>query len=1133
MKQLINDGWSFVKLACGSTLEDALKACFEPVDLPHDWLIWQEDLYESADAWYQRKIVRNENGGGITLLRFDGVYMDCDVLLNGEIIFSHPYGYTAFDVPLTGKLHAGANTVMVHIRHQSPNSRWYSGSGIYRDVFLVTLPENHMVPDGLSVSERETGNGWYLDVTAETAGPGKALFRCFLTGADGSYVCSAEGAHENGKVRAALSVPDARNWSPDDPYLYSLTLIYGEQTEVIRIGLRSVLLDPDHGFQMNHHPLKLHGVCLHHDLGALGAAFHEKAARRQLRLMKQMGVNAVRTSHNPPASKFLDLCDELGILVVDEAFDMWERSKTQYDYARFFKENVRKDVASWIRRDRCHPCVIMWSVGNEIYDMHADAQGAGITEFLAGLVRLHDPDRHAFVTFGCNYMPWEGGQHCAEYVDAVGYNYGEKLYSMHHREHPRWVIYGSETGSMLSSRGVYHFPAEESIMCEADEQCSALGNSNTSWGADNLPKLIFDDLHNQFSLGQFIWSGTDYIGEPTPYHTRSCYFGQADTACFPKDSFYLFQCFWTDRQTVHIGVSWDWNIGQMIDIPVMTNCCETELFLNGKSIGRKKNTLISDGILPMWKIPFEPGILQALAYNADGTIACRDLQVTPGETDHFILSPEDPFILSDGWDLAFVHITAADPDGHPVLNARDRIVIEVSGGGRLIGTDNGDPTDTDSYKSACRRLFNGKLLIIAGSNGKKEPLRIRVTGSLRSVAETVIPVKTALPLPGISCVQRIPPCSRDIVVPIRRIDLQAEENPNLTPEHPQCSFRFRVLPDGAVSGHIDWQITNSAGIQVPNASLTAKDQSVTVGVQSNGTFYLRALYGEKEGKTDFISQIEFSAEGFGFPALNPYQYIPAALYDFSEGAIGAGNEKGISFDSDESSMIGFSRIDFGNAGTDRIHIDLFALNDELYEMELLAGQPGKPPVPVASLPYCKPSLWNVYQGENWKLPHRLQGILTICFRINAKVHMKGFCFEKQPDACFRRSAISADRISGDHFQILKDGVYGIGNNVTLTWNSIDFGTVNDAILELDGHTSHPVNTVHIRIMDTEKNVVSSIAEFQGNHHPVQRFRIFVLPGVCSVSFVFLPGCSFDFRGFRFLQIQETDSTVNCGKGRIR
>jgi beta-galactosidase len=612
MTRLINGGWEFLKLPNGSSITDAKSSSgWVPVDLPHDWLIWQADnLYESADAWYRRSIRMDADLPPVCLIHFDGVYMDCDILLNDEVIDSHAYGYTAFTTDLSSRLHPGMNEVMVHIRHQSPNSRWYSGSGIFRDVTLLFLPESHIVPDSFYIVESKDDETWNIAVTAETAGGSDIPFQFDLLDRELNTAATVCGRSSGSSVSAVLHLPDAHLWSVSSPYLYTLRWQYGEQTGVRKIGIRSIRMDPDSGLYINNESIKLKGVCLHHDLGALGAAFHEKAARRQLKLMQEMGVNALRTSHNPPAEKMLDLCDELGILVVDEAFDMWERSKTEFDYARFFPTWEERDVASWIRRDRCHPSVIMWSIGNEIYDVYADIRGAEVTQMLKEQVEFHDPARHAAVTFGCNYMPWEGGQRCADILKTAGYNYGENLYATHHRQHPDWVIYGSETGSILSSRGVYHFPIEKPIMSEADLQCSALGNSNTSWGASDLRHMIVDDLNCPYSMGQFIWSGIDYIGEPTPYHTRSCYFGQADTACFPKDPYYLFQSIWGTAPVLHIGVTWDWNPGQLIDIPVMTNCAAAELFLNGESLGRKTVDL-SDGdqCLPLWKTAYIPGVL--------------------------------------------------------------------------------------------------------------------------------------------------------------------------------------------------------------------------------------------------------------------------------------------------------------------------------------------------------------------------------------------------------------------------------------------------------------------------------------------------------------------------------------------
>ena len=1115
MRKLINDGWLFAKLPAGSTLEDAEKAEFVPVDLPHDWLIWQTDLYETADAWYRRELELPEEHDPVVLVRFDGVYMDCDILLNGEVIRTHRYGYTAFDVPLTGKLKAGRNILMVHIRHLSPNTRWYSGSGIYRDVYLETLPENYLIPGSLYLKEEEKDDGkWQMKITAQADGTGGEGFECILLDRDDRQVACAESSIEGQNITACMEIPEARTWSPENPYLYKLHIRYGKQTEVRKIGLRSVFADPDRGLFLNGQPVKLRGVCLHHDLGALGAAFHKKAAARQLQLMKEMGANAVRTSHNPPASDFLDLCDEMGILVIDEAFDMWERPKTDHDYARFFDECFTEDVASWIRRDRCHPCVIMWSIGNEIYDMHADSRGTELTEILNEQVRLHDPLCRALTTFGCNYMPWQGGQRCAEHVDIVGYNYGERLYEKHHAEHPGWIIYGSETGSVLSSRGIYHFPAGQSIMCEADSQCSALGNSNTSWGADSMKRILAADMQLSYSLGQFLWSGIDYIGEPTPYHTRSCYFGQADTACFPKDPYYLVQSYWTKKKMIHIGVSWDWNRGQITDVPVMTNCSEAELFLDGQSLGRKKNNLYDGERFPLlWQIPFRPGTLCARGYDEAGRMICEDYRYTPGETAYLKLSCENEAMLSDGRDLIFVTVSAEDRNHHPVENARNRIRAAVTGGGRLIGTDNGDSTDTDSYKCDNRRLFSGKLLLIIASNGKPEDVHIRVKGNDCTAGELTVPVRNAEIISGISCTQEVYSRPLPEAVSVRRIDLAPRDSTALTPEHDCCTFCFSVLPENAAP-EIQWQATNASGIESPCVKLEQEKDTVTVRASGDGNFYLRALCREN-GQCVLISQTEFSAEGFGNPSYDPYRYVSAGLYDLHEGEIGAGNEKGIAFARDGESMIGFRQVDFGKTGSDRITVDIFALDSNPYDIELFTVKDNGEERRIGTLHYEKPSIWNVYQPETWTLEERLTGIQTLCFRMRDKVHMKGFVFETQQRAYLRHPAASADRIYGDSFMIRDNAVAGIGNNVTLTWEEMDFGGSGSVLLEIEGETPLEINTVTVRIRNEQGEEITGIADFAGRGARIQQFPVQVPAGVCSVSFVFLPGSNFDFEGFRF------------------
>ena len=376
VEQLLNDGWQFCKLPLGSTLEDVSNAALQAVDLPHDFLIENEnDLYETTDAWYLRTLDVPESWcASCVLVRFDGVYMDCDVLLNGHIVCTHHYGYTAFDVDLTSRLLVGRNTLAVHVRHQSPNSRWYSGAGIYRDVTLHVLPKRHIPLDGVYVTTTHELESWTMTIDTELCGvkDNGVLTHVLL---DGDVpVCDvtveAAGDHAN----AVMQVLSPKLWSPDAPNVYTLQTMLGNQVIRQNVGFRDLTFTTDCGLLVNGAPVKLHGVCLHHDLGCLGSAFHEKAMRRQLRAMRQMGVNALRTSHNPPAKQVMDLCDELGIFVVDEAFDMWLRAKTPFDYARFFPTDMPSDVAAWVRRDRNHPSLLMWSIGNVIFAANQAAE---------------------------------------------------------------------------------------------------------------------------------------------------------------------------------------------------------------------------------------------------------------------------------------------------------------------------------------------------------------------------------------------------------------------------------------------------------------------------------------------------------------------------------------------------------------------------------------------------------------------------------------------------------------------------------------------------------------------------------------------------------------------------------------
>ena len=1121
MKRLINNGWRFLKTASGSGYGEADSLTALSVVLPHDWAIGDpKTFYEDADGWYFRTLGADDLPAEqkTVFLSFDGVYMDAAIYLNGERIAEHHYGYTAFLVDLTGRLQPGDNEVAVQVRYRCPNSRWYSGAGIFRDVTLLTLPDGYIVPDGIQVDTGRTEDGrWQLTVLAETARAAGGEITAALYDGDRCLWRQAQRAADGETVWSA-ELDGVTPWSLRDPKLYRLELTLGDQRENLRIGFRTLRFTTDDGFWLNDERIKLRGVCLHHDQGALGAAFHPDAARRQLRVMKAMGVNAIRTSHNPPARQFLDLCDEMGLLVDDEAYDMWERPKTAWDNARFFPDTWAADVAEWIRRDRCHACVILWSIGNEIQDMFFGDPGLEWTRKLTEAVRKHDRFGHAQVTFGSNYMPWEGAQRCADYVKLPGYNYAEQHYAAHHAAHPDWVIYGSETGSMVQSRGVYHFPMDEDILAEEDLQCSALLNSKTSWGTQSVPRMLVEDRLNRYSLGQFIWAGIDYIGEPTPYHTKNSYFGQTDTACFPKDPYYMYQAMWSDEPMIHIGVRWNWNPGQLIDVPVMTNCAAAELWLDGECLGRREVDLDDErACLPVWRVPYRPGVLEARGYSRTGALAARTIRASYGAPAALRLTADREAVRAGG--LAFVTVEAVDAAGRPVEDARLAVAVSVTGAGRLMGLDNGDSTDMTPYLSRQMRLFSGRLLIIAGAETAGE-IRIRAAAAGLPDAELVLcaaPADNARPLPTV----RIPDegvSLGDDAGRIRRIELVPEGAACLTPEHPSVCFRWRTEPPAPPEA-VRLRVTTAQGVDYPGARIEQPEgQVIRVTADADGRFYLRAAADNGEDHTDVLSVYPIDAEGFGSLVLDPYDLISASLADTRIGEISTGNERGIAFAREGFSGIGFSAVDFGPVGSDRLELPIFALDGNPHDIILWDGPPEEGGRQIMTCRYQKPSIWNTYQPETYRLPVILRGRQRLFLTAVDKVHLKGIRFERQSRAFRTTDGADADEIYGDQYTIDGRAVRDIGNNVTLGYRHMDFGQRRTVRLRLRGATDHPEVPIVVRITGAQGETETQTVRFRHEAETsVQSFPVRCPGGMCQVNLIFLPGSHFDLESFSFAE----------------
>lgn len=1159
-KKLFNYGWEFCKKPLGTPLAAVLEDDgFSPVELPHDWLIGNSlALYENGTGWYRKRFSRPQPADSLAFLRFEGIYMDSTIYINGTEAFCWKYGYSTFEFEITPYLVDGTNEILIRANHQSPNSRWYSGAGIYRNVWLKTAGRIRFNTDGIYVAIRKQEDCWNVSIDSslilpEDAHLSSVAVRHSITGPDGILVSAAMDPsldkaniycpYQDQEITVfsnvqTLQVTDPALWDIGSPTLYDLAseLLYDGQVvgrETMKIGFRTAEFTPDSGFLLNGRKVRINGVCGHHDLGCLGSAVNKEALRRQLSLIKEMGANAIRTAHNMPAVELMELADEMGILVVSEAFDMWERAKTTYDYARFFRDWCRRDVASWICRDRNHASVILWSIGNEIYDTHADAHGQEITRMLVEYVYQNDPKQNAFVTIGSNFMPWENAQKCADIVKYAGYNYSERYYGEHHKKHPDWIIYGSETCSVVQSRGIYHFPYGKPVLADDDEQCSSLCNSSTSWGAKSTLACIADDRDTEYSAGQFIWTGFDYIGEPTPYHTKNSYFGQIDTAGFPKDSFYIFQAEWTDYKKspmVHLFPYWDFNPGQPVDVLVCSNAPKVELFFNGASLGAREldHAHGRDDLLAHWRLPYGQGTIRAAAYDENGNLVAEDCHNSFGDAASLVLSADRDTIRANGRDLVFLTISAKDKNGNLVENANNRVNVSVTGAGRLLGLDNGDSTDYDQYKGTSRRLFSGKLLAVIGAGLAPGNIHVAVSSaglpdaSLALVSRAMTETERGeamlygmLPPDG-ATLEGVPESPQDIEIPIRKIVLSTDGGFEFSPERPKMEIRAKLLPENTTCHDLTWRVTTDTGIDSGLARLDADGGHAVVTALGDGEFLVRCMSKDRDGRCRVISQLSFTAKGLGDAHINPYQFVSAGLSDIAIGTVTNGNERGIATARGALTTFGFTNVDFGDFGSDELTLPIFALDGSPYPIRIWSGIPGSEGAELlADVVYQKPSIWNVYQAETFHLNRRVKGIATLCFTTENKMHVKGFTFTAPQKAYAALSPLEASRIYGDAYTMGEDAVTGIGNNVSLEFDNMDFGERGFTKIYIYGRSPLDKNTIHVRFSN-EFGESKQIAEFlHSEDYEIQEFALDSVAGCNKVTFVFLPGCNFDFKWFRF------------------
>ncbi len=1171
MKLLFNDNWSFSKYSVDTRPEDLVASVFhpetidlsavcradwQPVDIPHDWMIYDTlNLYENSIGCYRKTFtVHPEQGKRLSLL-FEGVYMNTSVYVNGMPAGEWKYGYTSFSFDITELIHDGENTVLVYCVYQCPNSRWYSGAGIYRDVYLLDTREAHLVHDGIYISTTKNDTDWTVSIATElinetiTGNEAVLSVRHSVLDAAGNSIISGEqlqhvpssapvqyavlSCHPESYTitdRQKLHITSPALWDINSPNLYKVvTELFSNGSCIDRtespLGFRTIRVDSSKGFFLNDRHVKLNGVCMHHDLGALGAAFNVTALRRQFKSLKSMGVNAIRTSHNPVAVPYMYLADEMGLLIISEAFDMWERPKTDYDYGHYFNDWYEIDSASWLRRDRNHPCLIMWSIGNEIYDTHLK-RGYEIAKQLKDLVLFHDPEQNGFTTIGSNYIEWEGAQHCATLLDASGYNYAERLYEQHHADHPDWVIYGSETSSTVQSRSIYHFPASKRLLTHDDLQCSALGNCSTNWGAKNSSSVVTMDRDTDFSLGQFIWTGWDYIGEPTPYFTKNSYFGQVDTAGFEKDTYYVYQAEWTDYKVnpmVHILPYWDFNKGQLIDIRIYSNAPKTELFFNDISQGRyeidHKNGYQLSG---EWQLPYAPGTIKAVAYDENGTVIATDSQSSFGDTAALILHPDKTELFADGQDLIFVDISAFDSDGHFVSNARNRVEVTVSGQGRLVGLDNGDSTDYDQYKGTSRKLFGGKLLAIIAA--KLEPGEIHITVSSPSLPTAKLSL-TALPaavVPGTSCTMtENSPSTVNHEIPVRKIELHNLGISHLTKECPTTTIEARLYPADNTYPDLNWKALLLDGIESNCIQLKTDGNTCTLTAVGDGEFRLccytsnrgSGLITSEDQHPEVISELELDATGLGQATLDPYGMVSSCLHTAALSEPKLSFQGGV-FTQDERNWIQFDLVDFGDYGSDEITIPVFSFLTKL-TLEIWEGCPDNGGELLLKCEYEHESIYNHYNSNTWKLPKRLRGIKSISIVTYNRISVQGFRFTRYEKAFSQVPAIERTRITGDMFNIEDDAITGIGNNVTLEFDHMNFGDNSFTKLTVCGRSRLDLNTIHV-CFEGSVNNSKQIVEFLGcSDYTEQIFDLKPVTGEQTVLFIFLPGSNFDFKWFRF------------------
>jgi beta-galactosidase len=749
------------------------------LDVPHDWSIEGAFAKENPSGvdggalpggigWYRKTFTLPESDKEkVAFIEFDGVYRNSEVWINGHYLGKRPYGYSSFEYELSPFLKFGGEKNVIAVRvdnSEQPNSRWYSGSGIYRNVWLTTTEKVFVDHWGTfvtttGVNERAGNVTVRTKVRSAFKQDQPVTLTTVLVDRNGKDIASGKldavvPKESLCEVVQEFKVQNPDLWSVDGPALYkAVTTVQRAGLECDRytttFGIRSFSFDLAKGFFLNGRGFKILGVCDHHDLGCLGAAINTRALQRQLEILKSMGCNGIRTSHNPPAPELLDLCDRMGFIVMDEAFDMWLKEKTKFDYHLDFAAWHKRDLEDMVLRDRNHPSVFIWSIGNEINEQWDgnDSSGIAITRELVGIIRALDPTRP--ITSNCNNGKPENNIIRSGALDLIGFSYAHNDYHLFPKNFPGQKLIGSETTSALESRGHYDMPSDSIrrwplswdkpfVTGNPDNTVSAYDNVSAPWGATHEEALNLVNKYD-FVSGMFIWTGFDYLGEPTPYGwpSRSSYFGIVDLAGFPKDVYYMYKSEWTKDPVLHIVPHWNWKNGQTIDVWAYTNCDEVELFLNGKSMGIRKKE--GGQLHLMWRLNYEPGTLKAVGRK--GSEVLTDEVKTAGPAARIALEADRKVITADGRDLSFVTVKVLDDKGILVPDASNLVHFKISGEGRIAGVDNGCETDLDSFKADYRKAFNGLALVVVQSAEKSGKISLEVTSDGLKTSPIVIETK--------------------------------------------------------------------------------------------------------------------------------------------------------------------------------------------------------------------------------------------------------------------------------------------------------------------------------------------------------------------------------------------------------